>query len=129
MSPGRPQRMLVIRKEQMAVLRAYMTGRFRAKVLKHFRTDLTEETRPLSREAALALVDEGLARARTYGVRSERDVMLFIDLMVLYSPQFEDTPALGWSKRILQNPELSGDVKMSLIYQLLAARQAREAKT
>jgi hypothetical protein len=116
--------MLVIRKEQMAVLEACMAERFRDSVRKHLRTELREETRPFSDAQIRPMIEEGIRRGRQYGVTTERDLTLFVDLIFLHSPKFEDAPDMKWAKKVLLNRELEGDVKMSLIYQRLAARQA-----
>lgn len=116
--------MLIVRKEQMAVLEAYMAERFRSSLRKHLRAELREETRNLSDEQIKPLIEEGIQRGRQYGVTTERDLTLFVDLIFLHSPKFEDAPDMNWTKRILLNKELEGDAKMDLIYKQLAARQA-----
>jgi hypothetical protein len=117
--------MLVIRKEQMTVLEADTAKRFYDSLRKHLRTELHEETRALSDGQILPMIKEGVERGRQYGVTTERDLTLFVDLIFLLSPKFEDAPDMNWAKRILLNKEIEGGAKMGLIYKQLAARQAR----
>jgi hypothetical protein len=116
--------MLVIRKEQMAVLDAYMARRFRDSIRRHLRRDLAEETKSIPDEDLLRRIDQGLERGRRYGLTTERELTAFADLTFIHGPNFEELPAMRWAKRILTNKELEGDVKMNLIFQRLAAQQA-----
>jgi hypothetical protein len=115
--------MLVIRKEQMAVLDAYMARRFRDAIRRHLRRELPDETQAISEEDLLRRIDQGLERGRRYGLTTERDLTAFVDLTFIHGPSFEELPAMRWAKRILTNKELEGDVKMNLIYQRLDAQQ------
>lgn len=117
------QAMLTIRRQQMAVLEAAMLVRFRARLLRDLRTDLPTETAKLPDKRLVEIINEGLLRSRRYGVTTERDVSLYVFLMVRHSPRFEETPEMAWAKKILLKPNLNGEGKMNLIYQLLAARE------
>ena len=108
----------------MAVLETRMAKRFRENVRKHLRTELAKETENVSDADLLRRIDEAIVRGRKYIVTTERDVMLFVDLTFILSQNFEDAQDMRWAKKILLNNELDGDVKLSLIYQQLAARQA-----
>ncbi len=121
--------MLTIRKEQMAVLASIMAERFRVKLMKRLRAELPAETKPLSDQHLRGMIDEGMVRARRYDVTTERDITLFVFLMVTHSPRFEEASAMAWARKILLNKELDGEAKMSLIYQVLAAREQQRAKT
>ena len=107
----------------MAVLETRMAKRFRENVRKHLRTELAKETENVSDADLLRRIDEAIVRGGKYNVTTERDVMLFLDLTFILSQNFEDAQDMRWAKKILLNNELDGDVKLSLIYQQLAARQ------
>ena len=115
--------MLVIRKEQMSVLEVAMASRFRGKLCEHLRQELPEETKTLPDPQLRSAVEEGIVQGRQYGITTERDLTLFVDLTFLLSPAFEHAPGMEWAKRILLNKEMDGETKMSLIYQKLAAAQ------
>ena len=121
--------MLTIRKEQLEVLEACMLARFCDRLRRHLRCELAEETRHRSDEELLPIIQAGIQRGRQYGIATERDLTLFVDLLFLHSPHFEEAPDMAWAKKILVNCELAGENKMSLIYQRLAAQQQMEQPT
>ncbi len=118
--------MLTIRKRQLEVLEAYMLERFCDRLRRHLRRELAAETRDRSDEALLSMIHAGIQRGRQRGVTTERDLTLFVDLEFLKSPHFEEAPDMAWAKTILENKDLDGETKMSLIYQRLAAQQQLE---
>lgn len=115
--------MLTIRKQQMAVMEAHMRRRFQTDLLKRLRRDLRDETSATDDDQLLELIENGVLRAQRYGITIERDVSLYVVLMVLYSPHFEEREDMAWARKILLKPSLNGEAKMRLIYQMLAARQ------
>ena len=101
-----------------------MAWRFRQDLLQRLRSEFKEECRFRANDELLALIEEGIQRSRTYGITIERDIILFVFLMVLHGPQFEEAKEMAWAKKILLKKDMDGEAKMSLIYQLLAARQS-----
>ena len=99
-----------------------MLERFRLDLLRDLRTDLPEQARPHSDRHLLQIIDDGVLRARHYGVTTARDATLFIYLTVMHSVRFEDKPAMAWAKKILLKPDMEGEAKMSLVWQMAAAR-------
>ena len=116
--------MLSIRREQMKVLEAAQERRFRESLRRHVRHELREETRALQDDVVKQRIDLGVDRGRHYGLRLERDLMLFVDLDFALAPNFEQLPNLLWARRILASRTIEPDAKMDMIYQRLAARQA-----
>ncbi len=112
--------MLTIRKEQMAVFEAHLERRFRASLHQHVRKDLEAEAKPLSDVELDRLVTLAIERGRTYGVTSERDVGLFLDLMLLKGRDFDRDPKLLWARKILNDKSQDGPTKMKAIYGRLA---------
>jgi len=102
----------------------FMTRRFREGLRQHLRRELPEETKEMTDQHILGLIDDGIARGCKYGIITERDLTLFVDLLFAHSPNFDEAPDMRWAKKILLNNELDGEAKMSLIYQHLAAKQA-----
>jgi hypothetical protein len=117
--------MLTIRRQQMAVFEAHFERRFRADLLRHVRTDLAEESKHLSDGDVDRMITEAIERGRTYAVTSERDVALFLDLMLLKGRNFDHHPKLQWIARILKDKDLEGAAKMKAIYRRLAALENR----
>jgi hypothetical protein len=67
------------------------------------------------------LVGEGIIRGRIYGVTTERDLTLFIDLLFLAGQDFDHNRKMTWARRILLDKNLDGTAKMQAIYQRLGA--------
>ena len=115
--------MLIIRKEQKTVLEAYMSAQFRTRLLAFIRGNLREETRAQTDAELRKLIDEGITRSARYGITTERDISLYVSLMIQHSPHFEEKPDMQWAKRIQVKPELPGQTKLALITQMLDAQQ------
>jgi hypothetical protein len=96
--------MLTIRNEQLdamgdAVLATWLTSHVR----KHFR----EETAGTTDIQLRALVQAGIGRARSYGIREERSICKFVDLLFLVGHDFDSR--FAWARDVLRNPRLSSD--------------------
>jgi hypothetical protein len=118
--------MLTIRKEQMAVFEAHFDRQFRAGLLRHVRTDLPTESKAMSDGDVDGMITQAIERGRPYGVTSERDVALFLDLMLLKGRDFDRDPKLRWMGNILKDKDLEGAAKMNAIYHRLAALENRQ---
>ena len=123
--------MLIIRKAQMdALTRAFAAG-FEKAALADLRVQYPEKCAKLGDEECERLVRIGVAKAKSYGITREHDVSAYIDLTFEYSPDFDTTPELGWTRAVLRDPELTGTTKMTVITSRLEAKQksnASEAK-
>ena len=62
-----------------------------------------------------SLVRLGISRAKTYEVTLKPDVQLFIECMVLFSPDFDENPDTSWAGEILRRSDIDGSQKMSEI--------------
>jgi hypothetical protein len=51
---------------------------------------------------------QGIAKAREHGIVSERDVCIYIDIMVEFGNDFDCDPALPWASQILKDPNIKG---------------------
>jgi len=118
--------MLTIRKEQMQALAEDLRRSFRSKLARNLRADLPQETQSLSEKQLAAIIDEGLLRAARYQITTERALFLFVYLMVLHSSRFDEAPDMLWARKILLRSDLTGEARMSLIYQTLGARQRQK---
>jgi hypothetical protein len=119
--------MFTIRKNQMAVLAAYMRKRFEDGVVRHisgsFPVQFNKLVPPSSTdEPVRAVVREGIRRAAGYQITSERDVKRFIELLIGLGSDFDTRADAGWAQSILRDKTLSGHARMELIHQQLPAR-------
>jgi hypothetical protein len=107
--------MLVVRHEQMRALGRAMTDRFVDATVERVAREHPARYAELGPVATKALVEDGIARARTYGVEETGSVRAFIDLMVTIHPEFERSPELEGVLEVLLDEELSGEAKMEIV--------------
>jgi hypothetical protein len=123
--------MLVIRKEQMTALSAYMGRRFEDRMVRHLAQIFPGKIRtgpdPTIGDVKVRdLVRLGVKKSSGYGLKGERNVALFIDLMVGISPGFDQLKEMSLVRAILENAKMPEGEKMDLIYQHLQGKAAKE---
>ena len=84
--------MLTIRREQFAVLDEHSIAPFEARVSKHVAAAFPDLWTPMGELAARRRVSEAVARARSWGLHSELDVVRFVDLAFALGPLFDYEP-------------------------------------
>jgi hypothetical protein len=89
--------MLIIRDEQMAVLRSHGEERFVADQCAQWLLD----DPALAPDVVRGWVEAGLARARGYGFRANSQLELFVDAMIVFGPEFDLSDGHGWRREIL----------------------------
>ena len=120
--------MLTIRREQMEVLSAYMRQSFEDRMVRHLAQSFPAQCKKLAPptsgdESVRALIRQGIEKAASYDITSERDVGRFIEVMVAMDPRFDEPGALDWARQILREKILSARARMDLIYQRLKDEQ------
>ena len=110
---------MLVRQAQVAAMVEAAISEYVDRVAAHLRRCFPDETQRLS--AALPLfIRDGIARARNYGFTSERDICNFIDLRLLFGPDFESD---AWAKRGLNDLNVKDPTaRMDCLYE--AARQS-----
>jgi hypothetical protein len=113
--------MLKIRKEQMDALGAYMLRQFEKRMVKHLRKDFPKELQEhnIKKQDLEQMVRRGIADAKNYGVEYEDDLKLYVECMLLLSPNFDQDERFPWAKQILTREDVDGDIKMSEINEYL----------
>jgi hypothetical protein len=111
--------MLTIRKEQMAVLSAYMRETYFQQTLLKLARLFPDDPRLRDETTMRALVETGIQRAASYGIVQQRAVTLFIFLQHEFGPNFEKQPDKRWMERILTNKDYDGEEKLDVIYKRL----------
>jgi len=95
--------MLKIRDEHMQAFQAQTRTQFEERGVRHLRTHLPEQTAPFSDKDLRTRIQTGGVRARTYGFRSERQIMSFVDTSFLIGPDFDHDRRYPWAQEILLN--------------------------
>jgi hypothetical protein len=100
-----------IREEQVDALRSAACGRFVRTCLHQLRAAHRAETAARSDVELRALIVQGVARANSYGIDRECDIISLVGIMVTDGVDF-DTRADGeWARAILWDRTLSGPEK------------------
>lgn len=110
--------MLTIRKAQMDTLDAHSRQDFRRRMFRHVMADFPKRAGELGAERLQRLVDSSIERGVGYGISSEEDLQMFVDLNVELGSDFEERADLQWTKDVLERESLTGHGKMELIQQL-----------
>jgi hypothetical protein len=92
-----------IRKEQIDAFAQVEMEHFVARMLVHLRRFFPEACLSLGDDGLLASIHHGITRAAEYGVVAERDVALYLSLMMALGRDFDRDP---WAHAILTEPEL-----------------------
>jgi hypothetical protein len=95
--------MLNIRKEQLAVFGPLGKKAFEDRVVAHIKKVFPERSQSLGEPKLRETIQYGTQRAAAHRIISEHDVCKYIDLMILYSRDFDKDPNLPWAQSILQN--------------------------
>jgi len=68
-------------------------------------------------EAIRQSVREGIRRASAYGITAELDVVRFIDLMYLMSPDFDTNLRTSWIGQVLKNSRVPTNERIGMIHE------------
>ena len=95
---------LVIREAQLEVFRGEAGAGFRRRVGRHLKEHFPDDCADLGEEGLREAVQHGVERAAANGLRVERDVCLYLGLMFLFGPSFDED--LSWAGQILGDERL-----------------------
>ena len=108
---------MVIRMKQMEVLSATAFETFKARVAAHIRKCFPQHYAALGVQLTRLLVDLGVASARRHGFQGQKDICGFIDLMLIFGPDFDNDRGLPWCRAILEDNGLPPEMKMPRLRQ------------
>ena len=98
--------MLRIRKDQLDALGAAQVAEFERRAAVHLRTFFPDACHVLDDAALREVIRHGIVRAASYGVEGEREVTLYLDVMMTIGHDFDRDFTLPWAYAILVDPEL-----------------------
>ena len=105
--------MLTMRSEQMGVLSHDVRRRFELQMHGHLRQHFASQTEHMTDGELLAHITSGITKAEMYGIKSQFDVMRFLEYTVMYGTDFDSRSP--WARKILNSPDISGTKKMDRI--------------
>ncbi|MGH9902506.1 MAG: hypothetical protein ACRD68_11925 [Pyrinomonadaceae bacterium] len=111
--------MLVIRQEQMDAFGAHRQRDFENRMVEFIADEFPKKYEAMGEEEVRNLIREGAESALSYKIEAERDIALFIELMVAINPKFYEGGDRAWARAILHDENLSGGAKVKLIYHRL----------
>lgn len=108
--------MLRIRSEQMQALSEQLLRKFEDRLVTHLGEVFPKRCAALGDEKVRAMVKDGTQRAQKYGVVAERDVAMYVDLMLVVRPDFDVARETPWAKPIVGDTALSGPQKVTRLF-------------
>jgi hypothetical protein len=97
--------MLVIRKEQIEVLKQVPLAVFKQKMVALLREDFPRDCEILGDEQIRKVLELGIGRAKGYGFDTRGDVCDYIVLMFKLGSFFDEDPLLPWAAELLKGRE------------------------
>jgi hypothetical protein len=88
-----------IRREQAMAFRAEALRDFEDRVLMHVRRCFPDRAASLEEDAVRNLIRRGVERAAAYRIVAERDVCMYVDLMLVFGADFDSERA--WAREVL----------------------------
>lgn len=95
--------MLEIRSEQLRILGGAARSAFEADAINHFFEYYPHECGRAGREQVTKLVRLGIERALVHGYTKQREVILYINLMMILGSGFDRDPQIPWVARQLND--------------------------
>jgi len=117
--------MIVIRDEQIRAMARPMMDRFERRAAKHVETYFLDQARSLGPDALLAGLRECIARAATWGLATERDLLQFITLAFTFGRHFDADPAFPWAARILGDAQRATRMGRLQVHALAARHEGK----
>lgn len=116
--------MLRIRRAQQEVFGAAEVADFERRAMVHLRRFFPSVCASLADPELLDITRRGIERAASYGVVGERDVTLYLNLMMTLGQDFDRDPGLAWARAILVDPELpEPERRMRRLYRAAIERE------
>ena len=97
---------LVIREAQLEAFAGAVDAGLHRRLAAHLRDHFPDDCAELGEEGLGEVVEQGVERAAAHGFEVERDVALYLGLVFVLGPEFDEDPALPWARRVLEDPRL-----------------------
>lgn len=116
--------MLLIRKKQMEVLSKYMVKQFENRMIGHLQSQFPECTQNIPESSLRKMIQAGIEKASTYGVKRESDVQAFLEYIIIFGNNFDKKPEFDWAREILNDKSRNPGEKMYSLSRLMNSRGA-----
>jgi hypothetical protein len=108
---------MIIRAKQMELLSATVFETFKGRLVRHIQTCFPLQYAALGSSLTRVFVDLGIESARRHGFEGGKDICGYIDLMLVFGPDFDQDRGLPWVRAILEDNGLSRGMKMPRLLQ------------
>jgi len=95
--------MLMLRSNQVEAFRNAALDRYVGRTIEHFQEYFPKYCQVVGVEALDRLIRMGITRAEPYGIVSERDVCLYVTIMITLGAEFDVDPQYPWAVAILHD--------------------------
>ncbi|HTP32958.1 MAG TPA: hypothetical protein VMJ75_12350 [Candidatus Acidoferrales bacterium] len=109
-------RMLVIRDAQMEALAQSLRDAFEKRARAHLRDLFPEDCAELSEGPLGDRIRESIARAQSYGLMSEDELLTFLEQVFILGPDFDNQYA--WAREVLTHDRMGPATKAELLTRL-----------
>ena|SRR5258707_8062168 len=113
--------MLTVRKEQMDVLDRDKRKRFVNLMVEHLEKFFPKRCATLGDKQVREWIEQGIDRAASYRIVSERDVCKYLDVMFVFGKNFDHDSQFPWAAKILNLQFADPSGKATQLFQ--AARE------
>lgn len=108
--------MFVVRKEQLEAFSRASVKDFENRMVIHLRKFFPQQCDVLGEAKTREAVHFGIWKAKKYGIISEHDVCVYIDIMFTFGQDFDVDPALPWASKALKAKEMNPATKIEILY-------------
>ena len=109
--------MFVILAHQEAAFREHGLASLRETLMAHVRACFPAECEELDAAALQALVEDGMRRAAAHGLSLDRDIGTYVDLLVVFGPDFEHDPRFPWARPLIEATHLSPSARIQASFE------------
>jgi len=124
---GIRRRKLQIRPEQLNTLTAAQEADFRRRLRETLREDYPEDCEELGDDRLAVVLNDGIGRARSYGIQTEEDIGLYFDVMFNLAYNFDTNRKYPWAAKILKDTALTAEDKLRQVSALAQEELDKEA--
>lgn len=98
--------MLIVRKEQMSALEAYVLKGFEHELAEHVKRFVTKHAEAIGDDGVRQVVQLGIQRARSHGFTNRGPVRFYVEMMCMFGSDFDTDPSIPWAQGILSNDSI-----------------------
>jgi len=119
---------VIIRAQQMQEFDRYAREVFETRLLAYIQECFPVHRREVGPDRLRSVIRQGIENATRYGMRGQREIYLFVSLMLYLGSSFDTDPQLGWAVVGLRNPsEPDSFLRIEAVYDSAVAYLDRVA--